>query len=105
MANVVKGFDSYQVQYTSSKEHAPLASISCFDGTTWVGLLEFWSSSADVRAPFLWNDRIVLSFTLARFHDVLDVLRNERPLQLYFNPAGKWASILTKDMEPVGEAE
>jgi hypothetical protein len=48
---------------------------------------------------------IILSYVIGRFHDVLDLLRNERPLELYLNPAGEWGSILTKEAEPVGEGE
>ncbi|MDY6857195.1 MAG: hypothetical protein SWO11_21340 [Thermodesulfobacteriota bacterium] len=105
MPNIRKNFDSYKIQYTSSKRDIPLASISCFQGTTWVGLIEFWANSSNVRDPFAWNDRIVLSYTLERFNDVVNTLRNESPLELYLNPTGKWGSILTKELEPVGEDE
>ena len=105
MANIRKNFDGYKIQYTGSKRDLPLASISCYQGTTWVGLLEFWADSARVRNPFVWNDRIVLSYTLDRFDDVVNILRNEAPLELYLNPPGKWGSILTKETEPVGEGE
>ena len=105
MANIRKSFDSYKLQYTGSKRDIPLASVSCYNGTTWVGLLEFWADKARVRDPFIWNDRIVLSYTLDRLSDVVDILRNESPLELYLNPPGKWGSILTKELEDVGEGE
>jgi hypothetical protein len=105
MANVRKSFDSYRLQYTSSNRPLPLASISCFQGTTWVGLISFDKDEASLREPTLWNDMIRLFYTLDRFHDVVDMLRQEKPLELYLNPAGRWGSILTKDMEPVGEEE
>ena len=41
MAIVRKSFDLYKVQHTASKRDLALASISCFNGTEWVGLLEF----------------------------------------------------------------
>ena len=105
MPNIRKSFDRYKVQYTGSKRDIPLASISCYEGTNWVGLLEFWADRARVRDPFLWNDKIILSYTLERFRDVIDTLRNEGPLELYLNPTGKWGSVLTKELEPVGEGE
>jgi len=105
MPNVRKNFDSYKVQYTGSKRELPLASISCYEGATWVGLLEFWANPVRVRDPFVWNERIVLSYTLDRFGDIIDILRNEGPLELYLNPGGNWGSILTKETEPVGEGE
>jgi hypothetical protein len=105
MANVVKSFDNYKVQYTGSKRELPLASISCFDADEWVGLLEFWERRSSVRDPFLLDGKIVLSFDLDRFSDVVDVLRNERPLKLFLNPDGNWGSVLTSDLEPVGEGE
>lgn len=107
MANVRKGFDHYSVQYTSSKRSLPLASITCYSGAAQVRLLEFVKSDAELRDPFIHqpSGMIVLPYLLGRFHDVLDLLRNEGPLELYFNPIGNWGSILTKEAEPVGEGE
>ena len=107
MANVRKAFDHYKVQYTSSDGSSPLASITCYDGQTSVGLLEFVKTAEQLRDPFIHQPTgmIFLPYQLSRFHDVLDLLRNEGPLELYFNPGGKWASILTKGKEPVGEGE
>ena len=103
MPNVIKEFDAYTVQYTSSKEDISLASISCFNGTEWVGLLTFWERKSSVREPSVINGRITLSYTLDRFSDVLDLLRNEEPLQLFLHSGNTWGSIMTKDREPVGE--
>jgi hypothetical protein len=107
MANVRKIFDRYKVQYTSSKRSLPLASITCYSGETPVGLLEFVETAGELRDPFIHqpSGMIFLPYLLGRFHDVLDLLRNEDPLELYFNPDGKWASILTSGAEPVGEGE
>jgi len=60
---------------------------------------------SSVRDPSVINGRITLSYTLDRFSDVLDILRNEKPLKLHLNSEGKWGSIITKDKEPVGEGE
>ena len=105
MPNVIKEFDSYKVEYISTKTDISLASISCFNGNEWVGLLRFRESNSAVQEPSVVNGRIVLSFTIDRFSHVLDILRNEKPLQLYLNPSGKWGAVLTKDTEPVGEGE
>jgi hypothetical protein len=105
MANVRKEFDSYKVQYTSSKRNIPLASISCFKGTQWVGLISFEKDAAALREPYLWGDKIRLFYTIDRFDDVIALLQKEEPLDLYLNPSGKWGSILTKEFEPVGEEE
>jgi hypothetical protein len=97
MPTVRKAFDNYKVQYTSSKGSPPLASITCYDGATPVGLLEFVKTAEQLSDPFIHqpSGMIFLPYLLGRFHDVLDLLRNEGPLELYFNPEGKWASILT----------
>jgi hypothetical protein len=107
MANVRKPFDRYWIQYTSSKRDLPLASITCFDGSTQVGLLEFVKSDAGLRDPFVHqpSGMIVLSFLLARFDEVIDLLRHEGPLDLFLNPSSKWGSIITRQSEPVGEGE
>ena len=89
MPNVIKEFDAYTVQYTSSKEDITLASISCFNGTEWVGLLRFVERRSSVRDPSVINGRITLSYTLDRFSDVLDILRNKKPLKLHFNSEGR----------------
>jgi len=107
MPNVRKTFDRYKVQYTASKRSLPLASITCYNGETPVGLLEFVQTAGELSDPFIHqpSGMIFLPYLLGRFHDVLDLLRNEGPLELYFNPDGKWASILTSEAEPVGEGE
>ena len=107
MANVRKIFDHYKVQYTSSKRNLPLASITCYSAETPVGLLEFVETAGELRDPFIHqpSGMIFLPYLLVRFHDVLDLLRNEDHLELFFNPDGKWASILTSEAEPVGEGE
>ena len=107
MPNLRKSFDHYKVQYTASKRSLPLASITCYSGDTPVGLLEFVQTAGELRDPFIHqpSGMIFLPYLLGRFHDVLDLLRNEAPLELYFNPDGKWASILTSEAEPVGEGE
>jgi len=107
MPNVRKTFDHYRVQYTSSTRSLPLASITCYSGETPVGLVEFVETAAELREPFIHqpSGMIFLPYLLRRFHDVIDLLRNEKPLELYFNPDGKWGSILTSEAEPVGEGE
>ena len=81
-----------------------MASITCYDGATPVGLLEFVKTAEQLSDPFIHqpSGMIFLPYLLGRFHDVLDLLRNEGPLELYFNPEGKWASIRTAEKEPVG---
>lgn len=105
MAIVRKEFDSYKVQYTSSKSIIPPASISCFKGTQYVGLISFVKNEAALSEPYLMGNIIRLFYTIDRFNDVIELLRQEKPLDLYLSTPGKWGSILSKEFEPVGEEE
>jgi len=53
MTTVRKAFDKYSVQYTSSDGSSPLASITCYDGATSVGLLEFVKTTQQLSDPFI----------------------------------------------------
>lgn len=98
-------FDSYRLQYTASTRPLPAASISCYDGEDYVGLISFHGPGQELHEPRISLGRIYMHFPIERFADVLHIIQTEKPLELCFNDAGGWASILTQGMEPVGEQE
>ena len=50
------------------------------------------------------NDKIIIHFPLHRYSDIIDLLRNEKPLTLAFNPNNNEGWIYS-GKEPLGEEE
>jgi hypothetical protein len=106
MPNITKPFDSYTLQVTSGA--STKASVTCFNGREQVGMLIFRDTTS---LPEPWHqqlnafDRLFLYYHIREFDSVMDILRNEKPLKLYFNPGGKWGCVSTSSLEPVGEEE
>lgn len=106
MAVLRRDFDSYKLQYTASKQTANPASISCFQGSAVVGTIGFCRSPAELVVPFNHPTLgILLYYLIDQYPHVVDILREEGPLQLYLQESGGWGAVLTKNMEPVGEGE
>ena len=103
MPNITKNFDKYVLGVNSGT--TTKVSITCYQGNTQVGMLIFREAST---LPEPWHqastDRLFLYFHVDRFEAVLNILQNEKPLKLYFNPSGGWARLAT-GKEPVGEEE
>ena len=75
--------------------NVPLGQIVFFpDGTT---------LSPDVQRP---NGQVELHYHLQDFHNVMDILRNEKPVFLFFNGVGPgFENGISTSSEPIGEAE
>ncbi len=99
--------DRYSVVYMTGGNESP--SINCFDGQTYVAKLVFH----DLAGPLPPNamiqlggrDVLYLRYRLGQFADVIDILRNEKPLFLQLTTPSLIGFLATKDLEPVGEAE
>ncbi len=106
MPNLRRRFDAYRVQYTAANGNQPQARIICYEGDDVAGMLTFYRDEAGVPAPMSFqDDKISIGFAVKRFSEVLDLMRHESPLELYFDPEGEWGAILSCEMEPVGENE
>ncbi len=104
MANTRRNFDSYRVQYTAANGDKPLARIVCYGGDEVAGMITFHQDEAIVPAAQVFQeDKVHIGYAIHRYCEVMDLLRNEAPLELYLDPEAGWGAILTCEMEPVGE--
>ncbi|MGK3967461.1 hypothetical protein WMF38_25215 [Sorangium sp. So ce118] len=110
-----KSFDSYEIQ-VSGGNSGRVALIMCYQGSTFVGRIDFHPDGAALSSDYLWHPTapsttyIVLQMPVSRFAIVADTLRQEAPLKLYINvDYGGGAStngqgyLATGAREPIGE--
>jgi hypothetical protein len=104
MTIIHKPFDAYKLSYSRAGELVGSGSVTFYSGQTSVGSIIFRQSGSTLNAPNLVDGKIWLYYPLSSFHDIVDILRNERPLHLYLDPDSKFGGIGT-ETEPTGEAE
>ena len=110
-----KAFDSYEISINGGNS-GRVALIMCYQGTNFVGRIDFQPDGAALGSDYLWHPSspnityIVLQMPVSRFAVVAETLRQEAPLQLYIDVnAGIGAatngrgSLATGTREPVGE--
>ena len=113
MAVFTNGFDAYQIFYYSKYSTPPPpffeAIIQVYQGGVFVGRIAFYPDSGPIPA----NATIAplgapvpsIHYALSRFDDVIEILRQEKPLYLYLDTTSGIGIIATTDKEPVGEQE
>ncbi len=103
--------DGYAIRLWSSRPTTNLnpgvavAGIYLYEGTTYRGYVYFFPDGTPLAAPVndAANGRIFIHLNLSEFHPVMDMLRDEKPLYLYYQSADNAA--LFSGLEPVGEEE
>lgn len=106
-ATVKKAFDSYKVWYYSNFSYEAL--IYCYQGTKYVGRIVFMKDDATLprngyASPF-GDPQVSLHMPIKKFNDVINLLREEKPLYLFLNVRPGIGILGTEDFEPVGEEE
>ena len=106
---VTFSFDRYSVDLKSTVDRVsagtPIAVIHAFRGDTSVGELQFFPDNKLLPPARLDTNKdvIFLNYSIARFQAVLDILKDEKPLWLYYrNPTNAGFS---SGREPIGEEE
>lgn len=101
MANVTK----YVVIFvgTSNGYLGRRAQINLYDGNTFVGTVNFHDPDMQFPDDSVELGIIIMNLPSSMFANVLDVLRNEKPLELTF--LNGLARLATTDRELVGEGE
>lgn len=103
--------DGYAIRLWSSRSTTDLspgtavAGIYLYEGRKYRGYVYFFPDGTPL-APSVHdpaNGRIFLHFNLAQFHAVMEMLRTEKPIYLYY--FGPTNAALRSGMEPVGEEE
>ena len=96
---------NYHILFYGSPEgyQTNRAQIALYDATgSTAAFLRFNDPGMFFESDFLLGTIIVMHLPSAMFENVLDVLRNEAPVYIYF-AAGR--GFLSTSQEPIGEAE
>ncbi len=106
---VTFSFDRYSVNVKSTvdkvSQATAIAVIYAYRGETLVGALLFYPENKLLPNARLDTNKdvIFLSYSIAQLHALLDILRNEKPLWLYYRTTTNAG--LSSGKEPVGEEE
>jgi len=111
MVLIVKEFDKYYLNFFSMNEkgkHRPIyskasVSLSLFFKAYEVGKIGFYD-----KVPVRRNETLgkipVLNFHISLLSEIMDMLRNEKPLYIQLN-TDNWNGVLSTSAEPIGEIE
>jgi hypothetical protein len=107
MSTVQKNFTTYVVYYISGSSPAigiaQDAEIDCFaENGGRAGIIYFYPDSVPLPENQNTINGIYLHYRLNRFADVMTMLKEEKPLYLYFDTIKKSGYVGT-NREPVGE--
>jgi hypothetical protein len=82
-----------------------VAGIYLYEGQTYRGYVYFFPDGTPLDAPLLdsANGRVFLNFNLSQFHAVMELVRTEKPIYLYY--LGPTNAALRSGKEPLGEEE
>jgi hypothetical protein len=103
MASVYKPIDGYRLWYYGKNSHHIL--IQTYHENAYVGSLTFRNSQSIPDNELDAAGYIRLSFHKDDYANLVDMLRNEKPLFMWINPANLIGGIATDSTEPVGEGE
>ncbi|RSC93157.1 hypothetical protein [Tenacibaculum singaporense] len=103
--------DKYSVRIWSSRKTnnlnpgVALAGIYLYQGTKYRGYAYFFAEDTPLAQP-VYNSstgQVFVHYNLSQFDAVLDILRNESPIYLYYHSPSNAG--LNTSREPVGENE
>jgi len=82
-----------------------VAGIYFYEGNSYRGYIYFFPDGTPLNPPVHdpGNKRVYLHVNLCQYHEVMDLLRNEKPLYIYYYSPTNAA--LMSGKEPVGEEE
>jgi len=102
MATIQTDFDSYKIWYNSG--HPYEAHIYVYKAGKYVGRIVFFKDGAAIP-PNAGYPEPSIHYPLSRFNDVVNILRQEKPLYLFLNLDNKIGHLATSELEPAGEEE
>lgn len=95
--------DAYEVFY-SANSFSPRIALK--GAGNYIGMLVFLPAGAALPADTVTKGQVVLYYHLDHYHNAIDLLRNEKPVYLYYNGTGGGFENGIKTMvEKVGEGE
>ena len=100
----LRQFDSYSIVYYGGKDTYLHSRIGLLSGGTAVGRLNFITDGNSIPESKDLNGLFIINFHESRFSEVVDILRNEKPL--YLDLASHLGiGVLQTTKEPIGEGE
>jgi hypothetical protein len=95
--------DAYEVLY-SANGFSPR--IALRNAGNYVGQMIFLPNGAALPADTVVNNQVQLHYRLDDFHNAVDLLRNEKPIYMYYNGSGGgFENGIRTMVEKVGEGE
>lgn len=108
MPTIVNDFTRYSIHLMGgvpSSTGDVMADIDCFRSGKRVGLMRFFNEPPAASGQSFADGSVALYFAIARFADIVDVLRHEKPLRLVVNTDTGFCYLGTGETEPVGKLE
>ena len=103
MASVYHKIDAYKVWfYTHNKS---LIQVQVYNGANYIGTLNFVETDLIQQNMEDSHGLIQLYFIKNDYSLIMDLLRNEKPLFLWYNQDAKTGGIVTDEKESIGEGE
>ena len=110
MASHASIFTTYRVYYKT--EHNPRPTFIYLSDHTnkMLGFLYFHPDEGTLPQNYLYehpngDKSIRLFYRISQFKDIIDLLRNEKPLFIYIDEERKFGYIGTNSAEPIGDLE
>ena len=95
--------DAYEVFY-SANAYPPRIALK--GAGNYLGMLVFLPNGTTLPADTVTKGQVVLYYHLHHYHNTIDLLRNEKPMYLFYNGSGPGFENGIKTMiEKVGEGE
>jgi hypothetical protein len=110
MSQINKEINQYWVHFQSGKTErnkiSPRAIIKCYHDDDFLVQLNFYSEKRTL--PVNYHDEkfglVYLRYPISMYANILDILRNEKPIYFSYSPKTNLGFIRT-GKEPVGEGE
>jgi hypothetical protein len=95
--------EKYHVFYSANSFFPHIGLIA---GSTYVGQLIFMPNGSTLPADGVKNGQVQLYYHLDDFENAIDLLRNEKPMYMFYNGSGGgFENGIQTLKEPVGEGE
>jgi hypothetical protein len=102
MPTIQANFNAYRIWYYSGHPYEAL--IYVYQDGKYVGRIVFFKDAASTPANASYPEPSI-HYPLVRFNDVINILREEKPLYLHLNLDNMIGTLATTDLEPTGEEE
>jgi hypothetical protein len=114
MSYIERGFDSFLLDYDSLNLDSPEitgtkpdALITCYDKNELVGIIRFYDRQPPPANSYrgVHDPHININFHISRFNDIINILRYQKPLILWFDLRKSDAGLASAEQESTGQQE